>query len=95
TMKEIWSLQPRLEQRSGRRPFSLLEHPRLRAGYDFMMLRAESGEAASELVDWWRRFMEATPEERVDLLLPSEATDKKRRRRRRKKTSDEPSPAEE
>ncbi|HKO88258.1 MAG TPA: polynucleotide adenylyltransferase PcnB, partial [Burkholderiales bacterium] len=47
TMKEIWSLQPRLEQRSGRRPFSLLEHPRLRAGYDFMMLRAESGEAAS------------------------------------------------
>ncbi|MBX6394059.1 MAG: polynucleotide adenylyltransferase PcnB, partial [Burkholderiales bacterium] len=85
TMKEIWSLQPRFEQRSGRRPFTLLEHPRLRAGYDFLALRAESGEAPKELVDWWRRFMEADPAERPDLLLPPPASEKKRRRRRRKR----------
>lgn len=83
TMKEIWTLQPRFEQRSGRRPFALLEHPRLRAGYDFLMLRVESGEAPAELVDWWRRFMEAGPDERVDLLLPTPSSEKKRRRRRR------------
>ena len=85
TMKEIWSLQPRFENRSGRRPFALLEHPRLRAGYDFLALRAESGEAPKEFVEWWRRFMDGTPEERADLLLPAPKGEQKRRRRRRKK----------
>jgi poly(A) polymerase len=83
TMKEIWSLQPRFESRSGRRPFGVLEHPRFRAAYDFLQLRAESGEAPSELLGWWRRFMEASPEERSELLLPAAAGEKKRRRRRR------------
>jgi poly(A) polymerase len=83
TMKEIWSLQPRFEHRSGKRPFALLEHPRLRAGYDFLQLRAESGEASIELVDWWRRFMDATSEERAELLLPAVPGEKRRRRRRR------------
>jgi poly(A) polymerase len=85
TMKEIWSLQPRFESRSGRRPFAVLEHPRLRSGYDFLQLRADSGEAPKELLDWWRRFMDASPEERSELLLPARAGEKKRRRRRRKK----------
>jgi poly(A) polymerase len=90
TMKEIWSLQPRFEQRSGRRPFGLLEHPRLRAGFDFLLLRAESGEAPVELAEWWRRFMEGTPEDRSELLLPAEPGESRRRRRRRggKKPSD-------
>jgi poly(A) polymerase len=83
TMKEIWTLQPRFENRSGRRPFALLEHPRLRAGYDFLALRAESGEASKELVEWWRRFIEGTPEERADLLLPAPKGEQKRKRRRR------------
>jgi poly(A) polymerase len=83
TMKEIWSLQPRFEQRSGRRPFGVLEHPRLRAGFDFLSLRAESGEAPTELAEWWRRFMEGTPEERGELLLPAEPGEQRRRRRRR------------
>ena len=83
TMKEIWSLQPRFDSRSGKRPFALLEHPRLRAGYDFLLLRAESGEAPGELADWWRRFIEGTPEERTELLLPAAPGEQKRRRRRR------------
>lgn len=83
TMKEIWSLQPRFENRSGKRPFALLEHPRLRAAYDFLVLRAESGEAPGELAEWWRRFIEGTPEERAELLLPAAPGEKKRRRRRR------------
>ena len=48
TIKEIWSLQPRFEQRSGQRPFRLLEHPRFRAGWDFLELRCESGELEGE-----------------------------------------------
>jgi poly(A) polymerase len=85
TMKEIWSLQPRFESRSGRRPFALAEHPRFRAAYDFLALRAESGEAPKELLGWWRRFMDASPEERPELLLPATAGEKKRRRRRRRR----------
>ena len=83
TMKEIWSLQPRFDSRSGKRPFALLEHPRLRAAYDFLLLRAESGEAPGELAEWWRRFIEGTPEERTELLLPAAPGEQKRRRRRR------------
>jgi poly(A) polymerase len=63
----------------------MLEHPRFRAGYDFLALRAESGEAPGELAEWWRRFQDGTPEARSELLLaaPGGAEARKRRRRRR------------
>src|SRR5690606_2401583 len=38
-MREIWAMQPRFERRSGKSPYKLLEHPRMRAGYDFLLLR--------------------------------------------------------
>jgi poly(A) polymerase len=83
TMKEIWALQPRLEQRSGKRALVLLNHPRFRAGYDFMLLRAESGEVAMELANWWTRFQDAETEERNAMLIPESAPRKRARRRRR------------
>ena len=82
-MKEIWALQPRLLNRAGRRPYKLLEHPRLRAGFDFLELRAESGEVDREVVDWWARFQRAGEEERAHMLLPDKGGAKRRRRRRR------------
>ncbi|KAB2921585.1 MAG: polynucleotide adenylyltransferase PcnB [Dechloromonas sp.] len=83
-IKEIWLLQPRFEQRAGKRPYGLLEQPRFRAGYDFLLLRAESGEVDKELAEWWTRFQNADGEERAQMLLPEQAGDKKRRRRRKK-----------
>jgi poly(A) polymerase len=41
-MREIWALQPRFLQRAGKRPYRLLEHPRFRAGFDFLLLRGAS-----------------------------------------------------
>jgi poly(A) polymerase len=82
-MKELWALQPRLLQRSGRRPYKLLEHPRLRAGYDFLQLRCESGEVDLEVAQWWDRFMRGSDEERSAMLLPDQGGAKRRRRRRR------------
>ena len=82
-IKDIWSLQPRFESRAGKRPYGLLEHPRFRAGYDFLLLRAESGEIEAELGDWWTRFQNADGEGRAQMLLPGQAGDRKRRRRRR------------
>ncbi|NDU87735.1 MAG: polynucleotide adenylyltransferase PcnB [Ferrovum sp.] len=81
-MKEIWGLQPRFTQRSGQRPFRLLEHPRFRAGYDFLCLRAENGEVDNTLGDWWTTFQEAAPEERESLLLTDVRKPRSRRRKR-------------
>ncbi len=83
TIKEIWSLQPRFEQRSGSRPFRLLEHPRFRAAYDFLLLRGESGEVAAELVDWWTTFQDASQDERDAMLRTDEGPKKRRRTRSR------------
>ena len=57
TAREIWSLQSRLKHRNGQRPFRLLSHPRFRAAYDFLLLRAEAGEDVRELGAWWTDFM--------------------------------------
>jgi hypothetical protein len=94
TIKEIWALQPRFEQRSGLRPFRLLEQPRFRAAYDFLVLRGESGEAAADLVDWWTRFQDASAEEREAMLRPDEGPKKRRRSRSRgrKKQADAEAP---
>jgi len=63
TMREIWTLQPRLERTKGVRPLKLLGHPRFRAAYDFLVLRAETGEAEPELANWWTRFQSANEAE--------------------------------
>jgi poly(A) polymerase len=83
-MKEIWGLQPRLLQRSGRRPYRLLEHPRFRAGYDFLLLRCASGEMAPEIGEWWTRFQHAGEAERAGMLVQEGAPGRRRRRRKRR-----------
>ena len=83
-MKEIWMLQPRFEQRSGKRPYALLTNERFRAGFDFLVLRCASGECPEELSGWWERFQDAPPEERAEMLLPAEAGERRPRRRRRR-----------
>jgi len=85
TMREVWTMQPKFEQRSGQRPYRLLESPRFRMAYDFLALRAASGEVPEELEAWWRSFQSADEETRMAMLMP-ESGPKTRRRRRRKKT---------
>ena len=84
-MKEIWLAQPRLEQRSGQRPYRMLEFPRFRAAYDFLLLRCASGEVDEQLGLWWDEFQDATPERREEMLQPERAGEGKKRRRRRRK----------
>lgn len=83
TMQEIWVMQPRFLVRTGRRPFRLLEHPRFRAAYDFMLLRCESGEIDKEIGCWWETFQHAKVNERESMLLKGEVSKKRRRRRSR------------
>jgi poly(A) polymerase len=85
-MREIWMLQPRFERRTGRTPYALLEHIRLRAGYDFLLLRCDAGELPAELGDWWTEFLDAAPDERAALIARAsdsgEGSGPRKRRRR-------------
>lgn len=85
-MRDIWAMQPRFERRAGKSPYKLLEHPRLRAGYDFLLLRCASGEVDGELGDWWTEFMQADSDDRESLLnrKPPEADAAAPKRRRRR-----------
>ena len=89
-MREIWSMQPRFEKRVGRYPYRLIESPRFRAGYDFMLLRCATGEQNPALGQWWTDFIAADPSAQEALLasvkneLGSAVKTAAKRRRRRK-----------
>jgi poly(A) polymerase len=89
-MRDIVLMQPRFERRSGRRALRFLEHPRFRAAYDFLLLRAEAGEVDVELADWWTDLQAASDEDRIAMVenrpvseQAAEAPKKSSRRRRR------------
>ena len=92
-MRELVMLQSRFERRSGRRALRLLEHPRFRAAYDFLLLRAAAGEIDAEVAAWWTRLQEMTPEERIvevesqprDAEAAAPAPGRRRRRSRRRR----------
>jgi poly(A) polymerase len=91
-VREIWGLQPRLVNRRGRGGASrLLTNPRFRAAYDFLLLRAESGEDVAEHAQWWTRFQEVDDNERRSMLEDKRGP-KRRRRRRRGRGAARPEP---
>jgi poly(A) polymerase len=98
-MREIWALQPRFDMRRGGRAQRLLTHPRFRAAYDFLLLRAQAGEMPQELADWWTQ---AQTGEGLPPLAPVAADGdsgepRKRRRRRggrgRRRPGEQPTPS--
>lgn len=69
SIQEIWHLQSRLTHLQPRRVKRLVQHPRFKAAYDFLLLRASVKESnVAELAEWWQRFVEADEAERVSLL---------------------------
>lgn len=78
-MREIWTLQPRFQHTKGKRPHRLAGHPRFRAAYDFLLLRAQAGEADQALADWWTEFQGEAQAGKA----PTVAAEEKPRRRRR------------
>ncbi|MCB1780488.1 MAG: polynucleotide adenylyltransferase PcnB [Candidatus Competibacteraceae bacterium] len=86
-MREIWELQPRLTQITGKRPLRLATHPRFRAAYDFLTLRADTDEQAAELAKWWTRFLQMDDAERLQAThLAAKTQAKKGKPRRRRKS---------
>ena len=64
-MRDLIMLQPRFERRAGRRALRMLEHPKFRAAYDFLLLRAAAGEADPELAEWWTRLQQMPADDRI------------------------------
>ncbi len=94
-VEEIWAMQPRFMQRTKKRAFRLLEHPRFRAAYDFFVLRAGESPEMAELAAWWTQAQALTHEALSQQMagLPAASPDssdgapakRKRPRRRRRK----------
>jgi len=90
-MREIWDLQARLPSRQGLRALRLLDHPRFRAAYDFLLMREDAGESLNGLGSWWTSFQNADDDAREQMvkdLGKQNTTSRPRRRRPRKPKSD-------
>ena len=85
SMREVWNFQPRFKRRNGIRPLRLLSHPRFRAAYDFLLLRAETGGADPELAKWWTDFQEADEAQQKKMTRGSHKPRKNSKARRRPK----------
>jgi poly(A) polymerase len=84
--RDIWTLQARLTRRQGKRAYVCLGHPKFRAGYDFLLLRNESGEPLEELAQWWTDFQHADDAQQETMInsLSNQGPKRPRRRRRRR-----------
>lgn len=82
-MREIWSMQQRLQDRRVKSVSRLLVHPRFRAAYDFLWLRGQVGQVEQSLVDWWTEIQTLDAAAQAK-MISSLKTGGKRRRRRRK-----------
>lgn len=98
-MHEIWWMQSRFPQRQRKRVFRLLNHPRFRAAFDFLELRAGVVPELRDEHAWWSQAQALAPDElasqltgkpgKTDKVAAAKATPdpdspvKPRRRRRR------------
>ncbi len=88
-MRELWSLQPKFNVCVGSKPSRLITHPRFRAAYDFLLLRAQTGGADLELAKWWESYQNANETEQRKMTAPSQqakSTKSPRKRSYRKKS---------
>ena len=85
-------MQPRLLNYTGKRALRLLEHPRFRAGYDFLLLRSEAGEGLQDLARWWTEIQNKPDDEQHAMARHQQGrtTESGRRRRRRRSRSRKP-----
>ena len=98
-MRDIWGLQTRFHYRAGKRAAAVLDHPKFRAGYDFLCIRAAAGE---KIVDgdleqdcqWWTELQKQNAEQQKNTLFSGKGKSRtgkpKRRRSSAKKKAKKP-----
>ena len=80
--RHIWIMQARFTKTRGKRWKRLLFDPRFRAGYDFLLLRAEEDESLKPLCEFWT---EAQVDVDVGSRREREPVGRRPRRRGRRK----------
>jgi poly(A) polymerase len=95
-IKDIWILQDKLNRREGKRAFKTFEHPKFRAGYDFLLLRAqiEGTDELKELARWWTDFQEVSNEARLQMIKGVKLPQGAKRRTPKKRRKPAPKPTE-
>lgn len=84
--RDIWTLQVRLK-RTKKRAIRVLMHPKFRAAYDFLLLRAQAGERLQELVEYWTQEQKDEPLVGKDKSKSGYHKPRSRRRPRKKPNS--------
>ncbi|GAA0323268.1 polynucleotide adenylyltransferase PcnB [Psychrobacter aestuarii] len=68
-IRDIWLLQPKLSAPRSKQIVQLAEHPRFRAGFDFLLLREECGdshplaESTNGMGAWWQHYQTLSEDE--------------------------------
>lgn len=86
TIREICMLQHRLNKRNNQQTLRLVEHPRFRAAYDLLLLRAEAEAELAPIAEWWAKFHTATTDEKEKMF--KELNNKPRKKKNKKKSQD-------
>lgn len=87
-MKDIWILQEKLVRREGKKAFKTFEHPKFRAGYDFLLLRSEvetDNTHLAELAKWWTDFQAVSHDAQVQMVKGINVSPGAKRRSPRKR----------
>nr|WP_233148820.1 polynucleotide adenylyltransferase PcnB [Shimwellia pseudoproteus] len=87
-VRDIWQLQLRMSRRQGRRAWKLMEHPKFRAAFDLLALRAEveHNSELQRLTTWWAEFQVAAPPLQKEMInqLGDDPTRRRPRRPRKR-----------
>ncbi len=74
-IRDIWVLQPKLSAPRTKQIEQLAEHPRFRAGFDFLLLREQCGdsehplsESTNGMGDWWQTYQTLTENEQQQAI---------------------------
>jgi len=87
-MKDIWILQDKLARREGKKAFKTFEHPKFRAGYDFLLLRSEietDNTHLAELAKWWTDFQDVSDDAKMQMIKGIKSSSGATRRSPRKR----------
>ncbi|MDX2373321.1 polynucleotide adenylyltransferase PcnB [Psychrobacter sp. PP-21] len=74
-IRDIWILQPKLAAPRSKQIVQLSEHPRFRAGFDFLLLREQCGDAehplsesTNDMGDWWQTYQTLSEREQQQAI---------------------------
>ncbi len=85
-IREVWEMQARLVQPKTQHIVSLAGHARFRAGFDFLMLREQSGDQTSNgMGKWWENYQELNNDQKEKVI----ADYHRKQQRTRKKVTEE------